>query len=221
MATVPDSMTPAMIAALFSVMLVLALVPGVSVLTVSARTLAYGFIHGAFTTAGIVAGDILFILIAIFGLSLLADAMGDMFMLVKLLGGVYLAWLAFTLWKTTPATDASARHAGTSLYSSFMAGLLITLADQKAILFYLGLFPAFMDLSTIGVRETGIIIVTASLAVGSAKLAYAGLANGARLFADGSSALRRLTMTAALALALTGAYLVTGAIQALAAALTE
>ena len=34
------------IVALFGAMIVLALVPGVSVLTVAARTTAYGFLHG-------------------------------------------------------------------------------------------------------------------------------------------------------------------------------
>ena len=210
-------MTPAMIAVMFSVMLVLALVPSISVLTVSARTAAHGFVHGACTTAGIVVGDIVFILIAIFGLSLLADAMGDLFTVVKLLGGIYLAWLAFSLWKTRAETEAiTSNRAGTSLFSSFMAGLLITLADQKAILFYLGLFPAFIDLTTIGPGETLTIIVTASLAVGGAKLAYAWLANRARLFAQGSSAFRGLRLTAAIALAMTGAYLVISSLQALA-----
>lgn len=209
-------MTPATTAAMFSVMLALALVPGVSVLTVSARTAAYGFVHGVSTTVGIVAGDIVFILIAIFGLSLLADATGDMFVVVKLLGGVILAWMAFSLWKTRAATDTISEHGGTSLFSSFITGLLITLADQKAILFYLGLLPAFIDLSMIGPGETAIIIVTASLAVGGAKLAYAGLANRARLFAHGSSALTWLNLTAALALAATGAYLIINAMQALA-----
>jgi threonine/homoserine/homoserine lactone efflux protein len=209
-------MTAATIAAMFSVMLALALVPGVSVLTVSARTAAYGFVHGVSTTAGIVAGDIVFILIAIFGLSLLADAMGDLFIVVKLLGGIYLAWLSYSLWKTRAVTDTTSNRGGTSLFSSFMAGLLITLADQKAILFYLGLFPAFIDLSTTGPAETLTIIATASLAVGGAKLAYAGLANRARLFAYGSSALTWLNLTAALALVATGAYLMINAMQALA-----
>ena len=206
-------MTPAMIAAMFSVMLVLALVPSVSVLTVSARTAAHGFAHGACTTAGIVAGDIVFILIAIFGLSLLANAMGDLFIVVKLLGGIYLAWMAFSLWKTPAETELTSSRAGTSLLSSFMAGLLITLADQKAILFYLGLFPAFIDLSTVGPGETLTIIATASLAVGGAKLAYAWLANRARLFAHGSGVFRGLKLTAATALAMTGAYLVISSLQ--------
>ncbi|HBE31774.1 MAG TPA: hypothetical protein DD990_10685, partial [Cyanobacteria bacterium UBA11368] len=48
-----------------------------------------------------------------------------------------------------------------SLLSSFMTGLLITLADQKAILFYFGFFPAFLDISKISYLDTGIIIAIA------------------------------------------------------------
>lgn len=78
--------------ALFGAMAVLAAVPGVSVLAVSARAAAFGFIHGAFTAMGIVAGDIVFILLAIFGLALLVEALGGMFFLIKYVGGVKLAY---------------------------------------------------------------------------------------------------------------------------------
>ena len=63
-----------------------------------------------------------------------------------------------------------------SLLSSFLTGLFITLADQKAILFYLGFFPAFLDLSAISYFDTGIIIIIAVIAVGGVKLGYAYLA---------------------------------------------
>lgn len=78
--------------ALFGAMAVLAAVPSVSVLAVSARAAAFGFIHGAFTAMGIVAGDIVFILLAIFGLALLVEALGGMFFLIKYVGGVKLAY---------------------------------------------------------------------------------------------------------------------------------
>ena len=53
-------------------MIVLAIIPSISVLAVSARAAAFGFTHGMFTALGIVAGDIIFILIAVYGLALLA-----------------------------------------------------------------------------------------------------------------------------------------------------
>ncbi|NJM63549.1 MAG: LysE family transporter, partial [Oscillatoriales cyanobacterium RU_3_3] len=78
-------MTLSSIGALFCAMTVLAAIPSISVLAVSTRSAAFGFIHGVFTTLGIVVGDIIFILIAILGLSLLAQKMGSLFFAIKYL----------------------------------------------------------------------------------------------------------------------------------------
>jgi threonine/homoserine/homoserine lactone efflux protein len=51
-------MTFSSIVALFGAMFILAIIPSVSVLAVSARSAASGLIHGVFTTIGIVVGDI-------------------------------------------------------------------------------------------------------------------------------------------------------------------
>ena len=172
-----SNMTLSIIAALFGIMVVGAVIPSVSVLTVSATSAASGFIHGVFTTMGIVVGDILFILLAILGLSVLAETLGSMFVLVKYLGGAYLIWLGIELWRSKLNNVKADGAIETSLLASFLAGLFITLGDQKAILFYFGFFPVFLDLSAISYIDTSIIIVIAIVAVGGVKLAYAFLAD--------------------------------------------
>lgn len=175
-----SSLTLSSTGALFGTMVVLALMPSVSVLTVSARSAAYGFTHGVYTAMGILAGDIIFIVIAIYGLSVLSEVMGDHFALVKYLGGSYLMWLGIVLWRSRTNPEGVDENIQSSLSSSFLAGLFITLADQKAILFYLGFFPAFLDLSTLSIVDTGIIIAIVTVAIGT-KLVYAIMANRARL----------------------------------------
>jgi len=174
-------MTTSSIVTLFGVMAVLAFIPGISVLVVSARSAAYGFGHGVFTVLGIVVGDIIFILLAIFGLSMLAQAMGSLFILIKYLGSTYLIWLGITLWKSESNSRTVAGQTESSLLSSFLTGLFITLGDQKAILFYLGFFPAFLDLSKVSLIDAGIIIFITILAVGGAKLVYVFIADRAGL----------------------------------------
>src|SRR5690606_15721683 len=85
-------------ATLFGAMAVLAAVPSVSVLAVSARSATLGFAHGACTAMGIVVGDLWFILLAMFGLALLAEMTDGLFFLIKFLGGTYLIWLGISLW---------------------------------------------------------------------------------------------------------------------------
>jgi len=178
-------------------MMVLAMVPSVSVLAVTARAAAFGFTHGLFTTLGIVVADILFILVAVYGLALIAEMMGDQFRLIQYLGAIYLIWLGISLWRADAKARSSDSVRQSSWSSSFLTGLLITLGDQKAILFYLGFFPAFVDLQAMTAVDTLIIVLIAILAVGSAKLVYAFLADRASLMFNNSRALHGINILAA------------------------
>ena len=191
-----SSLTFASIAALSGVMVVGAMIPGVSVLAVSARSAAFGFAHGIFTSLGIVVGDIVFILVAIYGLSVLADLMGNHFILIKYLGGAYLIWLGIVIWRSKSKAEGVEENSKSSLLSSFMTGLLITLGDQKAILFYLGFFPAFVDLSKMSFFDTGIIVAIAIIAVGGPKLVYAFMADRASLIFKSSRVTRFINIAA-------------------------
>ncbi len=199
------------LAALFSALFVLAAIPSVSVLAVTARAAAGGFAQGAATAAGIVAGDTVFILLAIYGLSMLAAAMDELFVLVKYLGGAYLIWLATTLWRARAGVASKARERASGALASFTTGLLITLGDQKAIVFYLGFFPAFLDVTTLTALDAGVIVAIAAVAVGGAKLTYAFLAGRASRVLQGSRATRLLNVAAAGVLSAAGAFLLIGA----------
>lgn len=164
------------LAALTGAMAVLAAVPSISVLAVTARAATGGFAQGAWTTLGIVVADLLFIVLAIFGLVLLAEALGEWFVLVRWLGAAWLITLGVLLWRSVPPAAAAGRAAPSSRFASFLAGLLLTLGDQKAILFYLGFFPAFVDLPTLTLADAGLVCGAAIAAVGGVKLAYAALA---------------------------------------------
>jgi threonine/homoserine/homoserine lactone efflux protein len=201
-----STMTLSSIIALFSAMVILAAIPSVSVLAVTARSATFGFTHGVFTSMGIVTGDIIFILIAIGGLSLLAAKLGSLFFLIKYLGAAYLIFLGIGLCRSKPKDVESGTIAQSSLWSSFLTGLLITLADQKATLFYLGFFPAFLDMTKITLVDTGIIMAIAIVAVGGVKLAYALVADRARLLMR-SRLTKRLNFLAGLVMIAVGIFL--------------
>jgi threonine/homoserine/homoserine lactone efflux protein len=177
-----SSLSLANVLALLGALIVLAIIPSVSVLAVSARAAAFGFTHGMFTAFGIVIADIIF--------------MGEQFTLIKYLGGVYLVWLGISLWRADARARKSDAIRQSSLGSSFLTGFLITLGDQKAILFYLGFFPAFIDLSLMTPTDTLIIIIIAIIGVGGAKLVYAYLADRASLLFKNTRAVRGINMLA-------------------------
>ncbi len=190
------SLTLTNMATLAGIMVLGALAPSVSVLAVSARSATLGFSHGVLTSAGIVVGDIVFILVAIYGLSLLTDWMGSHFALIEYLGGAYLIWLGVMLCLSKPNAGGVEGRVRTAMPSSFLTGLLITLADQKVILFYLGFFSAFVDVSTLSFLDTGIILAIATVAVGGPKIFYAFMADRAGFGFRNSKSIRAINVTA-------------------------
>ena len=161
---------------LFGTMIILAIVPGVSVLAVSTRSATYGFKHGLFTTLGIATGDVFYIILTIFGLAMLAHSMAELFIWFKYLAGCYLIWLGTKFWSSKNAVLEVKNTHDSSLLASFLLGLVITLADQKAILFYFAFFPTFINLSTISVLDGGIIILINIISLLITKLSYAYVA---------------------------------------------
>ena len=195
------------IAALSGIMFVGALIPGVSVLTVCARSAAFGLVHGIVTSLGIVVGDIVYILIAIYGLSVLAGMIGNHFYLIKYLGGAYLVWVGVVLWRSKSTIAEIGQNGGITLPSSFMTGLLVTLGDQKAILFYLGFLPAFVDLPRISVLDTAVILLAAVIAVGGPKLFYALMTHRVSQLLKSTRVVKRINIAAGTIMIGAGAWL--------------
>ncbi|MEC4803022.1 MAG: LysE family translocator [Jaaginema sp. PMC 1079.18] len=165
---------------LLGAMVVLAAIPSVSVLMVITRSVTGGFKQGCYTTLGIVLGDLIFIIIALQGLALFAQHSDTLFLVIKYLGAAYLSYLGIRLLRSKPQKIELQESASSSNFASFLAGLSLTLADQKAIFFYLGFFPAFLDLTLVTGQDILIIVVITILAVGGVKLIYALMATKAQ-----------------------------------------
>lgn len=160
---------------LFAIMVTLAIIPSTSVALVVTRSATLGVGNGIAVALGIVLGDLVFILLAILGLSVIAETMGGFFLVIRCLGGAYLLWLGFTLLTSENKITFSVNHSAThgNLITSFLAGFFLTLGDIKAIFFYVSLFPAFVDLSALNTSDIIIIFVITISTVGLVKIAYA------------------------------------------------
>lgn len=178
-------------------MFILAASPGPGVLATVARALSSGFRPALAVIAGIVMGDIIFLLLATFGLSIIAHVLGDLFFVVKLLGGAYLIWLGVKIWLNgTEPSDSDTPEKPHTPLGNFTGGLLITLSNPKVILFYCGFLPTFMDLSVLTAVDLLMVVVIVSVVLGGVLTGYAFLASRAReIFSDRKSA-RRLDLAA-------------------------
>lgn len=159
--------------ALFGVMLVLAALPSLSVLLVATRAASLGLAHGLAAAVGVVFGDLVLVAMAVFGLVVLAETMGEWFQWVKYGAGLYLFWLGVGMWRQASGGPSPAEARGRSLRDSVTAGLLLTLSDQKAVVFYFAFLPAFVELGALTWKELALIAAITVTAVGGVKSGYA------------------------------------------------
>lgn len=170
---------------LFGIMVALAALPSASVALVVVRAATLGIANGIAVSIGIVLGDLVFILLAIFGLAVVAETMGAVFVFIKYLGAFYLLWQGLALLRSRrPTTIALEKPvAKCNLIASFLAGFMLTLGDIKAIVFYVSLFPVFIDLAALHVSDVLTIIAVMIVGVGGVKVVYAFSARKVTLLA--------------------------------------
>lgn len=192
--------------ALFGAMLIVAIVPGPAVFSVIARTFSSGFSRGLMMIVGITLGDFLFILLALFGLSIISEIMGTAFLLIKYVSAIYLMWLGYKLLKTQTCAEDIKVSKESSLITNLFAGLMINLGNPKAIVFYVGLFPAFINVSEVTIPDVLSIMVVAAVAFGSVNVGYALLAFRAKKMLKSQHTSSIINKTAGTIMISTGAF---------------
>lgn len=142
--------------------------PGPLVAGVSARAMAFGFGPAAAMAAGAVVGDIVFALVAMFGLGALAGWLDGVVAALKYVGAAWLIWLGIGLLRAPAPSRAVAGDAPRqSLPRAALSGAALGLGNPKAALFYVALFPGFFDVSRLTVWDAlAIIAVIAPIMVG-------------------------------------------------------
>ncbi len=183
------------------------LVPGPGVAAVVARALGGGFWSSVPMVLGILVGDLVYFVFAVFGLAAIATWFGPVFTVVRWAGAAYLLWIAWQFWSARPGAEQMKpkRESG---WRTFLAGFSLTLGNPKTIVFYLALLPTVVPLDSItalAFAELTAIIVVVLLVIG---LGYAALAASARDFFRSQVALRRLNRTAGMIMASAAAAVV-------------
>ena len=184
------------------------LVPGPGVAAVVARALGGGFMSAVPMVLGILVGDLIYLVFALFGLAAIATWFGPVFVVVRWAGAAYLLFVAWQFWTAKPGSE-QVRAKQESGWKTFLSGFALTMGNPKTIVFYLALLPTVIPLdqpiTILGFTELTAIVVVVLLIIG---LAYAGLAAAARDLFKSSKAIRRLNRTAAAMMASAAAFVV-------------
>lgn len=160
---------------------VFAALPGPDNVTIVARTVAHGAASGLAYGAGTVVGILIFLILAAFGLSLVASEMGTVMTLLRYGGAAYLIYMGVRLWTAAPVPPDASVLRRPGLVAGFATGIALNLGNPKMPLFYVALLPNVVgaDLSPLVVAELALIIVLVEIVVIGGHVMLAGRARRA------------------------------------------
>lgn len=126
----------------------------------------YGFKRAMFSVAGLQLGLISQILFLLFGLGVLINQFPSVFIIIKILGMLYLIVLGIMQWlKKIEQIDTNEDHSSLAFnpVKALLQGFFVNLTNIKGTVFFLALIPLFIDLTAL--KLSTCIIFTATLIV--------------------------------------------------------
>ena len=191
---------------------IFAITPGPGTFALLARALVSGAWSCLPMSLGMAVSDIIYLILATFGLATIAENYGGVFTAIRFIGAAYLIYLGWKMWTTKVDTnfevDESKKGKKRNWFSGFMQGFLISASNPKVILFYIAFLPTFIDLT---VLKGGDIVLISTLTLFSL---VAGLmlvsvgASSVRRYLKSESALKKLNRTAGTIMVGAGLFLV-------------
>jgi threonine/homoserine/homoserine lactone efflux protein len=149
--------------AFFFGMIILSATPGPGVFASMSKAIAGGFAASLFLIGGLVLGDIIFLLAASFGLSALAQTMGETFFAVRIIGGLYLMYLGIKAYGSERIRMKKGNEQDTGRFQAFTAGLLVTLGNPKPMLFYASVLPTIIDFRDVQATDILAMVILIAL----------------------------------------------------------
>lgn len=158
--------------------LALSLSPGPAVFLVLSQGMKAGFKASLRGTLGIMTGELIFFALSALGLGTLLIASQTLFTVIKWLGAAYLVYLGLHMILSSfkYPDHETACSATTPPINCYRQGLVMQLANPKAILFFTALLPQFINPALSATYQFVILGLVSIIVQGSTLLAYGWLA---------------------------------------------
>ncbi len=124
---------------------ILGLTPGPDMTFFLSRTIAQSRAAGFAALFGASTGLVVHTVLVAAGLSVLLAASATAFTILKIVGAVYLAWLAYDAIRNGSALSLEKRERQDPLRAVYLKGLLVNLLNPKVIVFFVTFLPQFVS----------------------------------------------------------------------------
>jgi len=140
-------MTYAIIFSISGALLLGAVSPGPSFVLVSRISITNSRLAGLAAALGMGVGGFLFAVLALVGLVALLEQVEWLFITLKVAGGLYLAFLGLSIWRSANKPlifDKAIKQPNQSIIGSFFLGFVTQIANPKTAVVYMSIFAALL-----------------------------------------------------------------------------
>jgi threonine/homoserine/homoserine lactone efflux protein len=169
-------------------------VPGPVWVALTARTLSGGFASAWPLAVGVVLGDAIWPLAAIFGLSWILSVYGGFLALLQWVAAVIFIIMGLMLVRKPGAVAGDSRLTKPGRLAGFLTGLAVVIGNPKAILFYMGMLPGFFDLTRVNGWDIAVILAVSAAVPLIGNLGLALFIDRARQLLSSPESIRRINV---------------------------
>ncbi|GAA0830509.1 MULTISPECIES: LysE family translocator [Marinomonas] len=192
----------------FIAIFIFSVTPGPGVFAIIGRSMMRGAKNSVALCVGMALSDIVYLIMACYGLAAIAAQWETAFLLVRYLGAAYLIYLGWKMW-TSPVSngDEATSKNTTNGLASFLQGFMISASNPKVIVFYIAFLPNFLDVTTLHGMDVLLAAVIAFTALLLGLSIVSVGASQARRYMKSEKAMKGLNRSAGSIMALAGCYL--------------
>lgn len=119
--------------------------PGPDIIYVIMQSISNGKKYGIVTALGLVSGIIVHITLIAFGISTIINNSKNLFFAIKLIGALYLFYLAFITYKKPSTINLeNTQVSKKTLFELYKKGFVMNVLNPKVAIFFLAFFPGFI-----------------------------------------------------------------------------
>jgi len=192
---------------------IFAITPGPGTFALLARALVSGAWSCFPMTVGMAVSDIIYLILATFGLATIAVNYSGLFTAIRFIGAAYLLYLGWKMWTADVSnsinidtSDNSSRRK--NWLSGFIQGFLISASNPKVILFYIAFLPTFIDLTVLNNNDIILLSTLTLFSLIAGLMLVSVAASSVRRYLKSESALKKLNRTAGSIMIGAGLFLV-------------
>ena len=120
--------------------------PGPDIICVLMQSLSHGKKSGIFLSLGLVLGIVVHTTLIALGVATFISSYPLAFTLIKIVGSIYLFWIAFNIYKAPVEIFHETNSSEKSYFHLIKQGFFMNVLNPKVTLFFLAFFPGFINI---------------------------------------------------------------------------